>query len=70
MFRYLLTQIVDRDKKAIASVCEEHRNPLKFNVCIVELFRTARLLSATSKRAPLGLAEAYVKDVLAGRIRE
>ena len=37
-FQYLLRSIKERDEKAIASICEEHRNPLKFNVTVVDLF--------------------------------
>lgn len=32
--------IVKRDSKVIATICEEHRNPLKFNVSISDLAKT------------------------------
>jgi hypothetical protein len=49
-FRLLLNRLSSREETAVASICEEHRNPLRFNVCVTDLFKTAIALAEVAKR--------------------
>ncbi len=38
LYKIILNSIKSRNKEAINTICEDHRNVLKFNICVIDLF--------------------------------